>query len=416
MQMNMVGIFNGFHNQMNRSANIDLRVCNGASPARLRANAAKTDAGSADNVFGAQCRVTISREGRKLSERMKAQEPESFTAAGAGRLLLRQQRQDEMDRKEQSDMLDEISGLMSEIKGYSAAGEDTETIANKQDALNRLHDLKAKQQAENERRMKEAESSAAGAAREQEEIDRKNADLYLMLKSLEEKDEEESDEGSGAESDVKETDDGQGRAGDRFAESASAIGASAARRELEAAGMIDAMYDSGYGRLAQADAMMRDARAELELAVEALGRANLSEEERGQLMGEHLERAHSMMASNYGEMMDLRRKGHQEIQDAKDLELRHISVSPLDGVDRAKQAVLEAGAAAALNEVSQTTLDKASEELEQRVQEEIDRRNDTASGTEEEDAQEKAEELAEEKEEERLAEKELEKNSNKLPI
>lgn len=407
MQMNMVGIYNGFQNQINRSSSIDMRVRNSSLPNQFRADIAKTNAG---NVFGAQCKVTISREGRKLSEQMKPQERKSFAAAGMERLLIRQQEQAKMNEKEHSDTLSEISGLMSEIRSSYAAGEDKETIANKQDALNRLFELKARQEEENERRVKDAEGSAAGASKEQEEIDRKNADLYLMLKSLEEQEEEENAEGSDAQSEPTDHDGGGGSVGERFEESASMLGASAARRELEAAGMIDDMYDSGYGRLAQADAMMRDAQTELDLAAEALNKGHLSEAERNQLASEHMERARNMMTSNYGEMMDLRRKGHQEIQDAKELELRHIEVNPLDGVDNAKQMIMDSGAAAALNEVSQSTLDKASEELERRVQEEIDKRNDVVSDADpdEEDVQEKAEEIEQEKEAEKLEEQELE--------
>lgn len=386
----------------------DMRARNNSLSNRICANA-----GNAGGVFGAQCRVTISREGRKLSGQMQTERPESFAAAGAERMLLRQQRQDETNRKEQSDTLGEISGLMSEIENCYAAGEDKETIANKQDALNRLLSLKAQQEEEDKRRTEEAAGSVASASREQEEIDRKNADLYLMLKSLEEKEEEENRraEGSGAERDAAGTEESS--ADGSFQESASMLGASAAKRELEAKGMIDGMYESGYSKLAQADSMMRDARAELGLAAEALGKAGLSEAERNQLMSEHMERAHNMMTSNYGAMMDLRRKGHQEIQDAKEVELRHIAVSPLDGVDRAKQTIMDAGAQAALNEVSQGTLDKASEELERRVQEEIDRRNDVAAdGSDEEEAQERAEEIAEENEAKRLEEQELEQEKN----
>ncbi|MDE7417573.1 MAG: hypothetical protein K2N44_14940 [Lachnospiraceae bacterium] len=394
--MNMV---NGFH----KSVNIDMRVGYSNSISHLRANTTKTNTG---NVFGAQCKVTISREGRKLSDQMKASEPKRFTAASTERLLLRQHKQDEMSKSEQSDTLSEISELMHSIKSSYSAGEDKETIANKQEALNRLLDLKAQQEEENKQRVKDAASSAAGASKEQEEIDRKNADLYLMLKTLEEKDEEDGVESTGAKSDTE--DDGQGSVGDQFQESASMLGVSAAKRELEAKGMIDDMYNSGYGRLAKADAMMHEIQEELDLAAESLGKANLSEDEKNQLMSEHIGRANNMMMSNYGEMMDLRRKGHQEIQDAKELELKHIAINPLDGVDKAKQTILDAGAAAALHEVSQNTLDKASEELKERVQEEIDKRNDNVSGSEEDEVQEKIEEAAEEKEAEKLEEKELE--------
>ena len=314
-----------------------------------------------------------------------------------------------MDQSEQSDTLSEISGLMQEIKRYNAAGEDKETITARQDALNRLFELKARQEEENDRRLKDAAGSVAGASKDQEEIDRKNADLYLMLKSFEEEEEgeEERVEGSDAESDT--ADDGSDDM--QFQESASMLGASAAKRELEVTGMIDGMFESGYGKLAQADAMMRDAQAELGLAAEALGRAELSEAEQNQLMAEHIERANNMMKSNSGEMMELRRKGHQEIQDAREVELKHIGVSPLDGVGKAKQAIMDAGAQAALQEVSQGALDKASEELERRVQEEIDRKNDAASDTDQDDVQEKAEEITEERENERLEEEELEQEN-----
>lgn len=378
---------------------------------RQNGNAVQTNA---ESVFGPQCKVTISREGRRLSEQSKSAEQKSFTAAATERLLLRQQKQNEADKNEQSDTINEISELISSIKNSYAAGEDKETIENKQEALNRLLDLKARQEEENKQRVEDAAGNAAGASRDQEEIDRKNADLYLILKTLEEqeKDEEENAGGSETEYDAEGT-DAQQNTGDRFQESASALGASAAKRELQAKGMIDGMFDRGYSRLAEADAMMREVQAELDLAEESLGKANLSEDEKYQLMSEHTGRANNMMLSNYGEMMDLRRKGHQEIRDAQELELRHIAVNPLDGVDRAKQAIMEAGVTAAFNEVSQGALDKASEELEERVQDAIDRRDDVVSDPDEDEEQVKAEEAREEEKDEALEEQEeSEKKSN----
>lgn len=365
-----------------------------------------------NSVFGPQCKVTISREGRKLSEQSSAEEAERFTAGSAERLLLREQRQSEQSRDEQSDTLKEISGLMAEIKNCYAAGEDKETIAEKQEALNRLFELKARQEEENEQRVKDAESSAAGASREQEEIDQKNADLYLMLKTLEEKDENEQDSGdSGAEEEKAGTDGAKERAGDQFQQSADMLGASAAKRELQATGMIEGMFESGYGRLAEADAMMREVRAELDLAVEALAKENLSEAERDQLMAEHVERAGAMMNANYGEMMNLRRKGHQEIRDAQEVSLKHIAVSPLDDVGAAKQAIMDAGVTAAFHEVSQGTLDKASEELEERVQEAIDKRNDITDTPKEDEEQAKAELDKAAEEDEALEEKRMEQEA-----
>lgn len=420
MQMGRMGMTNGFQIPIHNDINKSLRVAGGSLPGQLRTDAGtgkKTGMGNVTgNMFGPECKVTISREGKRLSAQMKAQEPGSVTAAGTERLLLRQQKQDAMNQKEQSDTLGEISGLMREIRSSYAAGEDKDTIADKQDALNRLLDLKAKQEEENEQRVKDAADSIQGTSKEQEEIDRKNADLYLMLKTLEEKDEEDVD-GADAGKDTDGT-DGES-AGDAARDPAAALGATAAERELQVVGMIDGMFGEGYGKLAQADAMMKEVQAELGLAAQSLDRAELSEAERNQLMTEHIERANNMMTSNYGEMMNLRRQGHQQIRDARELELKHIADSPLDGVEKAKQAILQSGAAAALREGSQNMLDDASEDLEERVQEALDQRNDVASATDDEQEQAKAleeERLAEKRAEEELAREDSEKNMKNNPI
>lgn len=400
--------------QMNITAanHINMRIENNINNSLQAQRNKTTISPNISSVFGPQCRVTISREGRKRSEQMQSEGAKHFAAGSAERLLLREQKQAEQSRDEQSDTLKEISGLMAEIKNCYAAGEDKETITKKQEALNRLFELKARQEEENEQRVKDAEGSAAGASREQEEIDRKNADLYLMLKTLEEKDKDGQDGGeSGSEKDGASADENRERAGGQYQQSADMLGASAAKRELQAVGMIEGMFRSGYGRLAEADAMMHDVWAEMDLAVESLAMENLSEAERGQLMAEHTERANAMLNANYGEMMDLRRKGYQEIQDAREVSLKHIAVSPLDDVGAAKQAIMEAGITAAFHEVSQGTLDKASEELEERVQEAIDKRNDITDTPKEDEEQARAELEKATEEDETLEEKQMEQEA-----
>ena len=48
--------------------------------------------------------------------------------------------------------------------------------------------MKARQEEENKQQVENAADSAAAASKGQEEIDQKNADLYMMLKSFEEDD------------------------------------------------------------------------------------------------------------------------------------------------------------------------------------------------------------------------------------
>lgn len=369
------------------SQNNGPRAVNNNITSQLRTKTGKnTTAGS---VFGAPCKVTISREGRRLSEQSKRAEPQSADASMA-RLMLRQQEQAEQFKKDYSDTLDAISNLMGSIQNSYDAGEDKETIAKKQQALQRLLDLKARQEEENEQRVRDAAGSAAASSKEQEEIDRKNADLYMMLKSFEEKEkkEEEATKGASRENNTEASEDGQGSIGDQFQQSALMLGVSAAKRELEAKDVIDGLSDDGYGRLARANSMMKEIQEELNTALESAGREGLSEEERNQLMSEQTGRAANMMMANYEEITHLRRSGFQEIRDARELALKHIAINPLDGVDRAKQAIMDAGVTAAFSEVSKKKLDQVSQELADRVQEEIDKRNDIVSGAEEETVEE----------------------------
>ena len=119
-----------------------------------------------------------------------------------------------------------------------------------------------------------------------------------------------------------------------------------------------------------------------------------------------METAKGMLMSNYDEIMHLRSSGIQETKDARELDLKHIQDSPLDGVKQAKQKILQTGADSAQNEVAQSTLDKASKELEQRVQEAIDKRNEAPA--EAEDVEEVVKEKEAETNEEKLEQERLE--------
>lgn len=359
------------------------------------------------DLFGPQCKVTISREGKKLSKESAQENQRSSMASSAGRLLMREQQQAETDKKESSNMLDEISGLMDAIRNSYASGEDKETIAKKQDALQRLLDLKARQDQENKQCAEDAADSAVAASKEQGEIDQKNADLYLLLKSLEEQEDKVSGSRSEEESATDDTEHKPGGIGDEFTQAASMLGVSAAKRELQAKGTIDALRDDGYNKIAKANEMMQEIQAELDSAKEAAGREGLSMEERQELVSGHMETAKGMLMSNYDEIMHLRSSGIQETKDARELDLKHIKINPLEGVKQAKQTILQTGVDAAQNEVAQSTLDKASKELEQRVQEAIDKRNEAPA--ESEDVEEVAKEKEVEADEEKLEQEQLER-------
>ncbi|MDE7322413.1 MAG: hypothetical protein K2N73_06710 [Lachnospiraceae bacterium] len=396
MQVNMAGFNMGMHITADKISN------NKASAGFINSiNTGKQDA------FGAQCRVTISHEGRRKSEQDKRPAAGNAMDRYMERILLREQEQAQEFKSEQSNTLNEISDLMKAIQNSYASGEDKETIQKKQDALNKMIDLKKRQEEENKQRVQDAMKGVSGGSSAQEEIDRKNEELLMLLKSFEEQEDEEGGTTS------KKGDSGTARkeesAGEQLQESAAMLGVSAARRELETTGTIDELKNDGYSKLDEVNQIMREISAELDKAAEAASDESLSEEERRQLASDHVGMAQGLLVGNYGYMMDLRRKGLQEIKDARELEQKHIKVNPLDGVKQAKQAIMDASVDAAFQEEASGVLDKSSQELADKVQEAIDRRNDITSSpdkkTEEESEEKKAEE---EKAEEEKAEKEAE--------
>ncbi|MCI8973275.1 MAG: hypothetical protein HFH79_06735 [Lachnospiraceae bacterium] len=393
MNMNMIDNYRSFQVQKYNPA------------ALMRGKVQQT--AKAQDVFGAQCKVTISREGRKMSEEAKTG-TKGVAAGVAERRLLRAQEHKENEQKEHTSILEKISSMMSDVQSSFSAGADEGAMEKKQEALQRLIDLKARQEEENKQQVENAADSAAAASKGQEEIDQKNADLYMMLKSFEEDDGEGTGEGAADKPSGAAQEEKLGNA-DQFDHTATMLGVSAARRELQAAAVIDELMNDGYDKINQSYAMMHEVQNELALAQEAAGKDHLSDEERRELVNGHLASANGMK-TNDREMMKLREAGIQETKAARELELKHIKLTPLDGVDRARQSILDSGVDAALNEVSQGTIEKASDELEQRVQELIDKRNDITSSTEEtEEAQETAEktdEIIMDKDEEQKAEDE----------
>lgn len=367
------------------------------------------------SLFGPECVVTISREGRKKSEQEKGRTCVSAVESQTGRLLMREQRQTEENRDEYSRIIDEISELAQSLQKSYQAGEDEETIQKKQDALNKLMDLKKRQEEENEQRLKDAAEGTAGTV-EQQEVDRKNRELLMLIKTLEEAKEEQENGGStaGSGSAAADTEQEEDGAGAQLQESASMLGASAAKRELAARGAIDELKNDGYDKLAQVREIMGEISSELELAREAAGKEGLSADERRKLVTEHAAAAQATLVGSYGDMVELRRKGLQEIKDSRELDLRHIQINPLDGVKQAQQTIMEAGAQAALQEAAAGVLDEDSKELEKEVREAIDNRDDTAAdSTAQEEMQEIIREKAEEKETEKEAEKEAESKAEK---
>lgn len=361
------------------------------------------------NVLGQRCKVTISQEGRKLSEQAsKTQAQKSMKAAKVDRMLIRQQQQQEDYQDEYSKMLASVNSMIRSVQESNTSAEDVDTIQKKQEALKEMIDLKEQQDKENEQRMDEAESALAAASKQQAEIDRKNKDLLLLLKSFSE-DEENGSHSSKHSGEDKEE---QSSIGEKLGQSASELGVSAAKRELQTLGVIQELENDGLGLLSDVREMIGDINAELINAKEALQDSSISEEDRKQMASEYAQRAMDKATMNYGDMLRMKAKGLQEKKDAQELKTKHIVINPLDDVSKMQQVLMDASADAVLREEAQGKIDETSQEIEELIQEEIDKRDHISNSPEEEQTpedllQEKLEQ--EKKEQEALEEKELEK-------
>lgn len=367
----------------------------------------RTNGQSAQNTgstFGAQCKVTISREGKRLSEQLNTGTTRSAQSIKAEKLLLRQQEQTsgaDDAKNEYLALLEEINSKVNAISHSYDSGSDLETIKKKQDLIRAIHEQKQKQLEENQRNAKEAQQLAMQSSIQQDEIDKNNRDLLIMLESIresEKREEEQAEDGKGASEDAQ-TENGsnaENGVGDVIQNAAAHFGAASARREMNVTGMIRALGEDGHSYLAKADAIVRGAANELANIEEALLSDDFSEDEKKQFVLNY----HKKMIADCGdfnqyrycgiqEIKDARRRGIQMIKDARDCKIEHIACNPLQGVEETKASMMQSAVDAVFNEETQGKLDEFSEELEDTVEELIDERNDVEHSEIEEEQQER---------------------------
>lgn len=382
--------------QIRISHSVGARIASNAVSNNLSAGKAHGKVSGLD--AGPQCKVTISREGRRLSGQAQAR---SVQAGQMERVLLRQQDQKEKYKEEHSRLVDEIASLRNTLNNTGAVA-DKETIEKKQMALDEMESLKKLQEEENKQRLKAAAGGIAGISEEQGEVDKENADLYVMLKSFEEEEEDgEGQEVSG------ETEDGEAAAenadsmSDKIRQSAGMLGVSAARREMASKDVVEELRQDGMDKLAQVKSIMNEITGGLKEAEEIMRDDSYGDAERYQLATEALGRSRDILMSSMGDLIEMRGKALQELQDARELKLKRLEMDPLENVGGARERLMTLASEAAFSEASEKVLSEASQELADRVQEEIDKRNDAAPDTKDEVQEEEktAEEIREEQQE-----------------
>ena len=104
------------------------------------------------SVFGAECKVTISKEGRKLYEQSKARTTRSAQSIKAEKIMLRQQEQSEQIESVKEGYLaelNEIDKAFASLNGSSSSGADDEAALKKAQVLKAMREQLQTQLEEN---------------------------------------------------------------------------------------------------------------------------------------------------------------------------------------------------------------------------------------------------------------------------
>lgn len=350
-------------------------------------------------LFGPECRVTISREGKNLSRQQEARDEKRVQSAGSEKRMLRRQKEDEYYENTKNRYLEELREIDDKINNLNTSwnpkkGMD-ETIEKQQEVLRAMRSQKQHQIEENQRRAKEAQEMATmQSGRYQEEIDENNREMRTLLRSIEEAEKaEEQRENGKTDDDGREKDaSDKGRStGDVIRGSAAQFTASSVKRELDVEKMITGLSEEGHRLLDLADSITQAVLKENEHARKALEQENLTLEEMEELMRPIRER---MTPEVYKDVEDYRSWGLQILQDTLDVRLQHIADDPLRGMEETKNSMMLSAADAVFHDAMQGKLEETSEELEEEVKELIDERNDIDRMKEEDEEEKK--ELAEE--------------------
>ena len=381
---------------------------------------------SAGGMFGPECRVTISQEGRKLSGQQTARsETGNAQSVREERMLLRQQEEADLDAEIREGYREELNEIDEKIKALNASyasweeelREDLEfkrtplgkamkeTVKELKSLKESLEEQKDYQTKEAQRRKREAQQMAMQqSARCNEEIDENNQDLVTLLKTIEEVKKAEE----GRENDETEGGSEASGAGDSVSEaiqdSAVRFMSSSASREKGAEEMLAHAGESGLFYFDVAEAVTQSVLQKTADIRTALDNEILTDEQLEEMMQKFREE----MELSYKDVKYSRSFGMDVLRTVRGAGIEHVGDDSLKGVEEAKRSMMQSSADAFFGEVRKGSLEEKTKELADEVERLIDERNDINKTPEEKkkerEEQEKMQEemLQPEEEKERL--------------
>ena len=349
---------------------------------------------SAGGMFGPECRVTISQEGRKLSGQQTARsEAGNAQSVREERMLLRQQEEADLAAEIREGYREELNEIDEQIKALNASyasweeelREDLEfkrtplgkamkeTVKELKSLKESLEEQKDYQTEEAQRRKREAQQMAMQqSSRCNEEIDENNRDLAALLKTIEEvkkaEDGRENDETEGG----SEASGGGDSVSEAIQDSAVRFMSSSASREKGAEEMLAHAGESGLFYFDVAEAVTQSVLQKTADIRTALDNEILTDEQLEEMMQKFREE----MKLNYKDVKYSRSFGMDVLRTVRGAGIEHVGDDSLKGVEEAKRSMMQSSADAFFGEVRKGSLEEKTKELADEVERLIDERND----------------------------------------
>ena len=343
------------------------------------------------SVFGPECRVTISREGRSLSRQQKVQEETGAHSVKEERMLLRRQEEAELSKEIREGYRESLNEIDKQITDYNSSYARFErdkviydaelmekTLEEQQELMQAMNSQKQFQMEEGQRRAKEAQQMAMESAQYKEQIDENNRDLLTLLRTVEESEKAEdkrengetgNNNGSQADIDMS---DAANSMGGIIQGSAVQLMTSSINRDEDVQELLETIEESAHWFINTADSITQNI---LQKSSEI--RASLDNESfTDQQIAEMMHDLQDGIALNYDNVKNFRAFGIQVLRDVQEAKLQQMGASPLTDLQETKKSMMLSAADAALGEARHSGLDKTSHELAEEVRDLIDKRND----------------------------------------
>jgi hypothetical protein len=348
--------------------------------------------------------ITISRKGKDLS---KQQTTQSVQTTRKEQMLLNQQEKEEQAKKVQNSYRDKLTEINKQLKdlnnSYSRKQDLTMTEKEKWEIIDEMQEQKEFQEEESQRLTKEAQKMALQYSKCDEKVDENKRDLVALLKIIEESHKDDDEENRTGKSDSSSDDESlQGETksvGDSIQNVANEYAAQSMRGELGVTDKLTNLADNGKELINKASSMIKSTYDEIENISKALDDDSFTEEEKANMITKFQEE----FAPSYKDMKDYRAWGLQNLQDARDLKIQHISDNSLNNMEKTQEDLMKFANASTLGQARYETLDKTSQDLDDEIDKLIDKQKDIDTTKEDEEDKEIEENKEDEEEKESLA-------------